>query len=58
MDRIDKFLDLNRSMAKMANKPRAMPNSILTVFNRIQTRKIIIPIRKKENTYPSLLEYL
>jgi ribosomal protein L39E len=58
MSLIERLLDLNRRMAKMAKRPRAIPIWISTDLSRMQTRKIIIPIWKKENTLRSFLEYL
>jgi ribosomal protein L39E len=58
MSLIERLLDLNLRMAKMAKRPRAIPNWISTVLSRMQTMKIIIPIWKKENTFRSFMEYL
>jgi hypothetical protein len=53
-----KLLVLNRRIAKTANMPNAKLNSMKTVLNKEQMKKIVIPIRKKVKRYFSFLEYL
>jgi hypothetical protein len=53
-----KFLVLNLNIAKTANRPTAMPNSIKTDFSIEVMKKTVMPIRKKVNRNFSFLEYL
>jgi len=51
-----KFLVLNLSMAKIANKPIAIPNSMKTDLSIEVMKKTVIPIRKKVKRNFSFLE--
>jgi hypothetical protein len=51
-----RFLDLKREIANIAKRPRATPRFISTVLSRMHTRKITIPMRKKERALVSFLE--
>jgi hypothetical protein len=51
-----KFLVLNLRIAKIANKPIAIPNSIKTDFSIEVMKNTVMPIRKKVKRNFSFLE--
>jgi hypothetical protein len=53
-----KFRVLNLKIAKMANRPTAIPNSMNTDLSIELTKKTVIPIMKKVNRNFSFFEYL
>jgi hypothetical protein len=53
-----KFLVLNLRIAKMANKPKAIPISMKTEFSMEHMKKTIMAIKKKVNKNFSFFVYL